>query len=63
MTLQVDSVDDGAMLRVSLTEDGISCYCMVSSHHLVDEKEPQLRKCIRRKALEAMNAVDLGTAA
>ena len=43
MPLNIESVDDGEMLRVSLTEDGFTAWCLVSSYHLVDEKEPQLR--------------------
>lgn len=63
MPLQIESIDDGEMLKVSLTEDGITCFCLVSSHHLVDEKEPQLRECIRKTAVEALNAGAMGTAA
>ena len=51
MPLNIESVDDGEMLRVSLTEDGITEWCMVSSYHLVDEKESQLRNAIRITAL------------
>lgn len=53
MALDIESIDDGEMLRVSLTEDGITAWCMVSSYHLVDEKESQLRKRIQKDALEA----------
>ena len=63
MPLQIESIDDGEMLKVSLTEDGITCFCLVSSHHLVDEKERQLRECIRKTAVEALNAGAMGTAA
>jgi hypothetical protein len=63
MPLQVESVDDGEMLRVSLTEDGITAWCMVSSMHLVDEKLSQLQESIRRQAVEALNAGVMGTAA
>lgn len=52
--LELESIDDGEMLRVSLTEDGITAWCLVSSHHLVDEKKPQLQQSIRRQAVEAM---------
>ena len=50
MALDIESVDDGEMLRVSLTEDGFTAWCMVSSYHLVDEKESQLRNRIRTDA-------------
>ena len=63
MPLQVESVDDGEMLRVSLTEDGITAWCMVSSMHLVDEKLSQLQESIRKQAVEALNAEVMGTAA
>ena len=63
MPLQVESIDDGEMLKVSLTEDGITAYCLVSSHHLVDEKEPVLRECIRKTAIEGLNAGSVGPAA
>ena len=51
MPLDIESIDDGEMLRVSLTEDGITAWCLVSSYHLVDEKESQLRNAIRTTAL------------
>ena len=63
MPLEIEPIDDGEMLKVSLTEDGITQFCLVSSYHLVAEKEPQLRTAIRKAALEALNAGDLGTAA
>lgn len=53
MPLDIESIDDGEMLRVSLTEDGITEWCLVSSYHLVDEKEPQLRDAIRTTALRS----------
>ena len=53
MALDVESIDDGEMLRVSLKEDGFTAWCLVSSYHLVDEKESQLRNRIREDALEA----------
>ena len=54
MGLGLEPVDGGEMLRVSLTEDGITAWCLVSSYHLVDEKEPQLRNRIRMDALGAL---------
>lgn len=54
MALGIESIDGGEMLRVSLTEDGITAWCLVSSYHLVDEKEPQLRNRIRMDAMGAL---------
>ena len=51
--LNLRSVDDGHMYEVCLEEDGFRECCFVSSMHLVDEKEPQLREAIRRRALNS----------
>lgn len=54
--LELRSVDDGHMYEVCLEEDGFRECCFVSSMHLVDEKEHQLRACIRRKSFNAFIA-------
>lgn len=51
--LELRTVEDGHMYEVCLEEEGIRECTYVSSMHLVDEKESQLRAAIRRKALEA----------
>lgn len=48
--LKLRSVDNDTMYEVCLEEDGFRECCFVSSMHLVDEKEPQLRAAIRRRA-------------
>ena len=53
MTLKLRSTDDGQGYQVCLTEDGITECTFVSSMHLVDGKEPQLRAAIKRRALNA----------
>lgn len=49
--LELRSIDNDTMYEVCLEEDGFRECCYVSSMHLVDEKEPQLRDAIRRRAL------------
>ena len=51
--LELRSVDNDTMYEVCLEVDGIRECCFVSSMHLVDEKEPQLREAIRRRAFNA----------
>lgn len=53
MTLKLRSVNDGQGYEVCLTEDGITRCTFVSSMHLVDEKEQQLRKAIKRNAFNS----------
>ena len=48
--LKLRSVDNDTMYEVCLEEDGFRECCYVSSMHLVDEKESQLRDAIRRRA-------------
>jgi hypothetical protein len=52
MTLQVD-VLDAELIRVCLTEHGITNCCYVTSHHLTEEKERQLRAANEREAAAA----------
>ena len=40
----------GEMIRVCLTEDGLTACCYVSSEHLVEEKRKQLKEAISRMA-------------
>jgi hypothetical protein len=44
---------DTELIRVCLTEDGITECCFVTSFHLIQEKERQLRRGIMRQAQEA----------
>ena len=44
MPLQLRSTDDGHMYEVCLEEDGITECTFVSSLHLVEDKERQLRE-------------------
>lgn len=53
MPLQLRSTDDGHMYEVCLEEDGITECTFVSSMHLVEDKERQLREAIKRRALNA----------
>ena len=51
--LKLRSVDNDTMYEVCLEEDGFRECCFVSSMHLVDEKEGQLRDAIRRRAFNS----------
>jgi hypothetical protein len=53
MTLQVDVLDN-ELIRVCLTEDGFTNCCLVSSMHLAQDKERQLRAANLREALGAL---------
>lgn len=53
MTLRLKSTEDGHGYEVCLTEDGITECAFVSSMHLVDEKETQLRNAIKRQAFKS----------
>ena len=53
MTLQVD-VLDAELIRVCLTEDGITNCRYVTSHHLTEEKAGQLRAANLREASSAL---------
>ena len=52
MTLDIQHLDDDCY-RVCLTEDGITNCTVVSSMHLVEEKEGQLRAANEREAAAA----------
>ena len=52
MTLQVDVLDN-ELIRVCLTEHGFTNCCFVTSHHLTEEKEGQLRAANEREAAAA----------
>ena len=51
--LKLRSIDNDTMYEVCLEEDGFRECCYVSSMHLVNEKEPQLRDAIRRRAFNS----------
>ena len=52
VTYDYDGLTD--MYKVTLSEDGFTASCWVSSMHLIDEKKGQLRDAIRRMALDSM---------
>ena len=54
--LQLRSTEDGNMYEVCLEEDGIRKCCFVSSMHLVQDHEKQLRDAIKRESLKAFVA-------
>ena len=54
MTLDVHQLEDGCY-KVCLSEDGITSCTVVSSMHLVDEKEGQLRRANQKAAAEAFD--------
>tara|TARA_Y100000401_G_C8183693_1_gene155256 strand:- start:387 stop:575 length:189 start_codon:yes stop_codon:yes gene_type:complete len=53
MTLQLKSTQDGHGYEVCVTEDEITECTFVSSMHLVDKKEKQLRSRIKRQAFNS----------
>jgi len=50
--MQVTPLPDDC-IRVCLTRDGITACATVSSHHLVEDKRPQLEAAIAREAARA----------
>lgn len=54
--LQLRNTEDGNMYEVCLEEDGIRKCCFVSSMHLVQMHERQLRDAIKRESLNAFVA-------
>ena len=60
MTLQVDVLDN-ELIRVCLTEDNITSCTVVSSMHLTEEKERQLRAANLREALSALGVDPMAT--
>ena len=54
--LQLRNTKDGNMYEVCLEEDGIRKCCFVSSMHLVQDHEKQLRDAIKRESLKAFVA-------
>jgi ATP-dependent helicase YprA (DUF1998 family) len=54
MPLSTEYTDDGQMIKVCLTENGLKACCFVSSEHLVAEKEKHLRAAIARMAWRAV---------
>ena len=51
--LRVSDLRSDHMYEVCLDEDGFTECTYVSSLHLVDDKNPQLKAAIRRRALNA----------
>jgi len=51
--LEITPTDDGLGYFVSLTRDGITAKCFVSSMHLTDEKRRPLERAIDRMAAAA----------
>ena len=45
---------DTELIKVTLARDGFSVSAFVTSHHLVEDKRPQLEAAIEREALRAM---------
>jgi len=56
--LTVDCIEP-ELIRVCLSEDGFTNCCYVTSHHLAEEKEKQLRNANLRDALEALDHAPL----
>ena len=54
--LQLRNTEDGNMYEVCLEVDGIRKCCFVSSMHLVQDHEKQLREAIKRESLKAFVA-------
>ena len=54
--LQLRNTEDGNMYEVCLEEDGIRKCCFVSSMHLVQDHEKQLRDAIKRESSKAFVA-------
>ena len=50
--IQTENID-AELIKVTLTEDGITATCYVTSHHLVPDKEAQLRAALRKRAYDA----------
>ena len=51
--LEVTPTEDGTMLKVCLTEEGITSCCYTSSMHLVEDHRKQLERANNRKAAAA----------
>jgi hypothetical protein len=48
--LDVTPTEDGTMLKICLTEHGITSCCYTSSMHLVEDHRKQLERANNRKA-------------
>ena len=53
MMLDIDCIAP-ELIKVCATEDGFTSCCYVTSHHLVPDKEPQLRAANVRAAMAAL---------
>lgn len=54
--LEITPTDDGLGYFVSLTRDGFTERCFVSSMHLCEEKRGQLEAAISRSAMAAFES-------
>ena len=54
MPLTTEYCDDGQIIKVCLTENGLTACCYVTSEHLVAQKEKHLRAAIGRMAWRAV---------
>nr|BAR36047.1 hypothetical protein [uncultured Mediterranean phage uvMED] len=55
MNTEITNLSDGTV-RIEVCEDGICAMGWVTSHHLVQPKEQQLKESIRLRAAEAYAA-------
>jgi hypothetical protein len=55
MSLAINCIEP-ELIQVCLTEDGFTSCCYVTSHHLVPDKEPQLRAANNRAAAAAFTS-------
>jgi ribosome-binding factor A len=46
---------DAELIKVTITRDGFTASCYVTSHHLVEDKRRQLEAAINREAARAFN--------
>jgi ribosome-binding factor A len=46
---------DAELIKVTITRDGFTASCFVTSHHLVEDKRRQLEAAISREAERAFN--------
>jgi ribosome-binding factor A len=46
---------DAELIKVTITRDGFTASCFVTSHHLVEDKRRQLEAAINREAARAFN--------
>ena len=54
MTTEITYIDNDTMIKVTVTEDGLSESGLISSSHLIDPKVNQLKAVIHAKAVDAI---------